>query len=86
VTPALGTYDSQYDCVSNVKKNCAKFFPKKSIVGTFFSGGDLATGHFSGKLVFDGFPQVILVLMTRVLSFYHVRGLRKRAFTHTQTE
>ncbi len=28
-------------------------------------------------------PQVILILMTPVLSIYHVRGLRKRAVTHT---
>ncbi len=28
-------------------------------------------------------PQIILVLITLVLSFYHVRELRKRAVTHT---
>jgi hypothetical protein len=41
--------NSQYDCVSNMKTNYAKFFPLKSIGGTFFSFGNLATGHFSGN-------------------------------------
>ncbi len=53
MTPALGTSDSQYYCVLNMKTNCAKFFPLKSINCTYFSVGNLATDHFSGKLIFE---------------------------------
>ncbi len=35
-----------------MKTNYTKFFPLKSIGGTFFSFGNLATGHFSGNFFF----------------------------------
>jgi hypothetical protein len=51
VTSVFGTFHSQYDRVSDMKTNCTKFFPYKSISRTFFSIDNLATGPFSEKFL-----------------------------------
>ncbi len=87
MTPALGTSDSQYYCVLNMKTNCAKLFPLKSIGGTYFSVGNLATDHFSGKLIFERNSPGYTGSNDIVLEFLSCQRLRKKGgHTHTQSE
>jgi hypothetical protein len=87
VTPALGTSGSQYDCVSNIKTNCAKFFLLKSINGLFYSVGNLTTGHFSEKLLFEGHSSVHTGSNDTGLEFLSYRGAEKKGGQlHRQTD
>ncbi len=61
----------------------AKFSHRKALVAHSFFG-DLATGHLLGKFFSRNISQVILVLMTPVLSLCHVRGSSKTVVTHIQ--
>jgi hypothetical protein len=65
-----------------IKTNCAKFFPQKSIGGTFFSVSNLVTGHFSRKLFFEEHSSGHTGSNETGLKFLSREGLRKRAVTH----
>ncbi len=83
MTYALETSDSQYNCVPNIKTNCTKFFPFKSISGTFFSVDNLATGHLSGELFFEGHSSGHTESKDTGLEFLSCEGVEKRAVTHS---
>jgi hypothetical protein len=70
-----------------MKTNCAKLFPLKSIGGTYFSVGNLATDHFSGKLIFERNSPGYTGSNDIVLEFLSCQRLRKKGgHTHTQSE
>ncbi len=86
MTPTLGTSDSQYDFVSNMKTNCVKFFPWKSIGGTLFTVDNLATGLFSEELLFEGHSSSHTDSNDTGLEFLSRQGSEKKgSHTYIQT-
>ncbi len=69
-----------------LKQIALNFCHRKALVAHSFPSVIWLLVYFTGKLIFEDTSQVILVLMTPVLSFYDLRGLRKRADTHRRNK
>ncbi len=71
-----------------MKTNCVKFFPQKSIGGTYFPVGNLATDHFSSKLFLERNSSVYTGSNDTGLKFLSYQRTEKKGrshHTHTHT-
>ncbi len=78
MTPALGTSNSKYDCVSNIKRKILlNFLHRKALLAYSFPSVIRPLVTFQESYFLRDTLQVIPILMIPISSFYHVRGLKK---------